>query len=150
MAFTRFYDDPCRVMKHLQESTDQGVYMLNVPGNGTNMPFVDDPHVRLQKWGANRSANLTSLESSLFAMDRKLSHDCDPFQMLKPSIQSYPRRQNEVTGQSRTVTPAWQVRSVAKERWETPFVDLHTHALIPFQTNSDTRQSARDQFSKAL
>ena len=34
MAFTRFNDDPCRVSKQLQQSTDQGRWILNVPGNG--------------------------------------------------------------------------------------------------------------------
>ena len=34
MSFTRFHDDPCRMLKQLQESTDIGFYHLNVPGNG--------------------------------------------------------------------------------------------------------------------
>ena len=33
MSFTRFHDDPARIQKQLQESTDQGNYMINVPGN---------------------------------------------------------------------------------------------------------------------
>ena len=68
MAFTRFHDDAARVMKHLQESTDQGLYHINTPGNGTQMPFVADPHVRLQKCGANRHANFVLLESELFGI----------------------------------------------------------------------------------
>ena len=47
--FTRFYDDPSRIMKKLQESTDQGLYYLNQPGNGDRPPFIDDPQILLQK-----------------------------------------------------------------------------------------------------
>ena len=32
----RFHDDPCRINKQLQESTDPGRYMLNVPGSRTD------------------------------------------------------------------------------------------------------------------
>ena len=41
-GFTRFHDDKCRVEKQLQEMTDQGRYMLDVPGNGTKPCFMDD------------------------------------------------------------------------------------------------------------
>ena len=37
MAFTRFHDDKCRVEKQLQEMTDQGRYMLDVPGTEPNL-----------------------------------------------------------------------------------------------------------------
>ena len=53
MSFTRFHDDKCRMQKQMQEQTYTGRYMLNVPGNGINMPFAEDPFMRLQKWGAN-------------------------------------------------------------------------------------------------
>ena len=34
MACTRFNYDPCRTKKSLQQSTDPGRWILNVPGNG--------------------------------------------------------------------------------------------------------------------
>ena len=51
MAFTRFHDDPCRVAKQLQQSTDQGRWILNVPGNGDKPSYMADPQVRIQTWG---------------------------------------------------------------------------------------------------
>ena len=33
MSFTRFHDDPCRIQKQLQETTDVGKYILDVPSN---------------------------------------------------------------------------------------------------------------------
>ena len=60
MSFTRFHDDPCRITKQQQESTDQGKWILNVPGNGDKPCFMIDPSIRLQKWGANLLTNTTS------------------------------------------------------------------------------------------
>jgi len=148
MAFTRFHDDPCRIMKQLQEFTGPGMHTLQVPGNGTSMPFVNDPQVRMQKWGANRHNNFVQVESELLGMTNKLSiRDC--FSATEPNASpvNYPTHKAEITGQSRTVTPAWEVRSVQQPRWETLHVDLQAHALVPFQYNHETRQAARDQFT---
>ena len=53
MAFTRFNYDESRTIKKLQESTGPGRYIMNVPGNGSNPCFFNDPQIRMQKWGAN-------------------------------------------------------------------------------------------------
>ena len=66
MAFTRFHDDPDRIMKQLQESTDQGMYQLNQPGNGDRPHYIKDPSIILQKWGANLHKDKVGVES----MDR--------------------------------------------------------------------------------
>ena len=49
MASTRFNSDPCRISKKLQQMTDQGRYVMNVPGNGTKPYYVEDPQIRIQK-----------------------------------------------------------------------------------------------------
>ena len=77
MSFTRFYDDPCRVQKYLEETTSIGNYNLNVPGNGTDLPFIDDPHIRMEKWGANLTNNIVNVESDLKGLTRKLNRDND-------------------------------------------------------------------------
>jgi hypothetical protein len=75
MAFTRFHDDPCRINKQLQESTGLGRYMLNVPGNGSKPLYMDDPFIRMQKWGGNLMTNTVNLESDLFGLSRLLNRD---------------------------------------------------------------------------
>jgi len=75
MAFTRFHDDPCRINKQLQESTGLGRYMLNVPGNGSKPLYMDDPYIRMQKWGGNLMTNTVNLESDLFGLTRNTNHD---------------------------------------------------------------------------
>ena len=76
MAFTRFHDDPARVKKQLQESTDPGRWMVNVPGNGTHPGFSEDPYCRLQKWGGNLRTNVVDLQSDLMGLTRNLNRDC--------------------------------------------------------------------------
>ena len=65
MAFTRFKYDDSRTMKELQQSTDQGRWILNVPGNGTKPHYMEDPNIRIQKWGGNLMTNHVDIENSL-------------------------------------------------------------------------------------
>ena len=65
MAFTRFKYDNCRTVKSLQQATDPGRWILNVPGNGETPCYMEDPHIRIQKWGANLRTNTINLESDL-------------------------------------------------------------------------------------
>ena len=51
MANTRFKYDDCRTKKALQQSTDPGRWILNVPGNGANPCYMEDPQIIIQKWG---------------------------------------------------------------------------------------------------
>jgi hypothetical protein len=75
MAFTRFHDDPCRITKQLQESTGLGRYMLNVPGNGDKPLYMEDPHIRMQKWGGNLLTNTINIESDLMGLTRNSNRD---------------------------------------------------------------------------
>ena len=45
MSLTRFSDDPCRIQKYLEETTNIGNYHLNVPGFGDKPYFINDPFV---------------------------------------------------------------------------------------------------------
>jgi len=76
MSFTRFHDDPCRIKKQLQQTTDPGRYMLDAPGNGINPCFMEDPFIRMQKWGANLQTNTINVESALLGINNNLSRDC--------------------------------------------------------------------------
>ena len=63
MSFTRFHDDPNRIKKQVNESSFAGRYALNTPGQGIDLPFSEDPQMRLQRWGANLRDNTVALES---------------------------------------------------------------------------------------
>ena len=80
MAFTRFNYDECRTKKKLQQQTGPSRYILNVPGNGSKPCFMDDPQVRLQKWGANLKSVVNGgpidIDSDLTGRTRKLTKYC--------------------------------------------------------------------------
>ena len=76
MAFTRFNYDPCRTMKLQQQATGPGRYVFETPGNGCAPCFMEDPSIRLQKWGANLHTNSINLESDLLGLSRNLNQDC--------------------------------------------------------------------------
>ena len=48
MSNTRFKYDDCRIKKELQQSTDQGRWVLNVPGNGSSPCYMEDPQIIMQ------------------------------------------------------------------------------------------------------
>jgi len=75
MAFTRFHDDPSRIKKQVQISSFQGRYFLDTPGQGVDLPFLEDPNIRMQYWGANLRNNTINLESDLRGLSRKLNRD---------------------------------------------------------------------------
>jgi hypothetical protein len=76
MAFTRFNYDESRTKKQIQQSTDPGRWVMNVPGNGSDPYYMEDPFIRIQKWGANLRTNTINLESDLLGVNRSLSRDC--------------------------------------------------------------------------
>ena len=90
MAFTRFKYDKSRVDKQLTEETFTARYMLNTPGNGTAMPFQEDPHTRLQMWGANFAGNALDVENDLMGITRPLNRDClkDEYKKKSTHIQA--------------------------------------------------------------
>ena len=54
MSFTRFHDDPARIKKQLQQTTDAGRYILNVPGTGDKPYYIEDISGSMGKKYINR------------------------------------------------------------------------------------------------
>lgn len=156
MSFTRFHDDPCRINKQLQESTDPGRYMLNVPGNGDKPCFMEDPYIRLQKWGANLHTNTINLESELIGlsinkyMNRNNNRDCitniNNFNSVKTKAINY-QNCNPITQQSRVTNPAWLYRDVEQNNFNILPLNPQENVCIPFQNNLNTRILERDYFT---
>ena len=150
MAFTRFHDDPCRIKKRLQESTDQGKYILNVPGNGDKPFYVDDPYLRLQKWGGNLMTNTINVENDLKGLTRQLNRDCllennyekhsaNSFNVEYPTI-------GTVTDQSRATNPAWMSRDLEQVNWYILPLNPQENTCMPFQNNLNTRIIEKDKY----
>ena len=150
MAFTRFHDDPCRIKKDLQELTGLGRYMLNVPGNGINMPFMEDPYIRMQKWGSNLMTNTVNLESDLMGLTRSSNRDCIKENSyiaheVKTKKIEYPTVQ-PITDQTRATHPAWTYRDLEQVDWYTLPLDPQENVCLSFQNNLSTRLLEKDKY----
>ena len=152
MAFTRFKYDDCRTKKSLQQATDPGRWILNVPGNGDNPCYMEDPQIIIQKWGANLRTNTINLESELRGVNRHLSRDClgkDNYQNFNVSNQAiqYPTCSTLTTDQSRATNPAWWYRDLEQNNFEYPPLNPQTNVCLPFQNNLSTRILEKDAFT---
>jgi hypothetical protein len=152
MAQTRFNDDPCRISKKLQQMTDPGRYILNVPGNGETPPYIEDPQIIIQKWGANLRTNVVNLESSLFGVNKPLNRDClgkdeyknKNFDVVTHKIE-YPVNNNLFTEQSRVIMPAWTCRDTEQVNWNILPLNPQENTCMSFQNNVSTRILERDR-----
>ena len=151
MAFTRFHDDPCRINKQLQESTGLGRYMLNVPGNGSKPMYMDDPFIRMQKWGGNLMTNTVNLESDLFGLSRNANRDdiqSNDYRLnaVKSQTQEYPSA-TPSTDQSRATHPAWEYRDLEQTKLSILPLNPQENICFTFQNNLSTRILEKDTFT---
>jgi hypothetical protein len=150
MSFTRFHDDPSRIKKQLEQSTYTGRYRLNTPGQGVDLPFLEDPQVRLQGWGANFSNNVVNLESDLFGLSRQLNRDLVEINDYKKNAE--PLKQKKYVNlqpfieESRATHPAWLYKDMDHTRWETPYLNPLNGIELGFQHNIQTRILEKDNF----
>lgn len=159
MASTRISGDNWRLRKRLQISTEEGRYLLNVPGNGagTEMPYQDDPHLRLQKWGANVHGDMMTIENHLRGQDRLLLRK-DVTTSVVPAAGHTSRSRapmfavaESYTDQSRATDPAWVYRNLEQiPRWQ--YLDSNrnpqTHILNdePFHGYIGSRMGEKDEW----
>jgi len=145
MAFTRFHDDSCRIEKQLQESTGSCRYILNTPGNGDSPYFMNDPFVRMEKWGANLRTNFVDIQSDLRGMSRYLHRDTQPYQehVAHSERKQYPTKQPG-TDQSRATHPPWMTKGLESTRWDMPFENPQARTELPFVANTSTRYEQKN------
>jgi len=155
MSFTRFHDDPCRIRKQLQESTGPGRYYLNMPGNGSNPCFFNDPQIRMQKWGANLENVVNGapidIDSDLKGVTRKLTKYNQKSQFPHSGVPitqkvEYPICGDALTDESRATHPAWMYRALSQNREYPLFLDPQENVCMRFHNNLNTRLLERDNF----
>lgn len=147
MAFTRFNYDNCRTSKLLQESTGPGRYRLNVPGNGNNPLYYEDPHIRLQKWGANIRTTTNNhpidIASDLDGRTRRYQKSCSESKYPYSGVVATQAKQYPVmkayTDETRASHPAWMYRDLPQTRWEYPLLNPQENVCYPFYNNVSTR-----------
>ena len=135
----------------MQEITATERYMLNVPGNGSNPCFMQDPKMRLQKWGANLMTNSIAVENELRNMNRNINRDLvgtnqyAPLETLNAAPQTYDECVS-FTDESRATMPAWELRDKEVTRWEYPLMNPQENVAYNFQNNLSTRILEKDHF----
>ena len=140
MSFTRFHDDPNRIKKQVQQSSGLCRYQLDAPGPGILTPFMEDPQIRLQKWGANLKTNTVNLESDLRGIGHTLSKDDKDFSSLTPNTNNkIYGSESAFVDESRASHPAWMYRDLEHSIWTTSFHDVQSKTEIPFSYNQPSR-----------
>jgi hypothetical protein len=154
MAFTRFHDDPARILKGLQQSTFAESYYLNKPGNGIDVPFSMDPQMRLQGWGANLCSNAINLESDFRGLTRKLNNDLPTInEYMAQSAGSTPfiyDSSKPIIDESRATHPAWMFRELEHPRWEHPWINPQDNFERVFNWNVNTRVLEKDNYKPKM
>lgn len=146
MAHTRFHDDECRIEKQLEESTYLGRYMINKPGTGSNPCYMEDPHIRLQEWGANLRTNTINLESNLIGLKGPASKNCEEKNnSIKTNLIEYPSCKSFVE-QSRATNPPWTVLDLEQNNFDFPLFDPQAHTCLPFYNNLSSRILEKDYY----
>jgi hypothetical protein len=154
MAFTRFHDDPCRITKQLQQMTDQGRWVIDVPGNGDKPCFILDPQIIPQKWGANLLTHSIDVQSYLLGIDKGLNRDCidqNKYKRLKVQTSpiSYPYCDTFLTTeQSRAIMPAWTARDLPQNHTYILLNDPQKNTELPFNNYVSTRILEKDNFKR--
>jgi hypothetical protein len=156
MATTRIKYDSVRTIKELQQSTDPGRYILNVPGNGGNKPcYMEDPSIRIQKWGGNVLNNHLDIENELLGITELYNRDCldkTPYKKKNtphPSTftkQHYPTCSDLYEDQSRLTEPAWKLRENQQSYWNQPLVINNQKPLLSHYFSTETRSMEKDKY----
>ena len=143
MSFTRFSSDDARQQKQLEESVYTGIYHLNTPG--TSLSYVEDPHIRLQKWGANLRSNTCNLEGELKGYNKPLSRHTLP----NTKVYTKETRHKSTTfniSETLSTHPSWHYREVTQHRNQHLLDDPQRHIFEPFEV--DVRRLEKDNFTK--
>lgn len=147
--FTRFHDDDARVFHQINRAAFSGKYALETPGQGLDLPFQNDPNIRMQRWGANLVAGVTDVESDFRGLTRPLNRDLPSVNShTRNATQAYAtlpsRTEDPFVQESRATHPAWNYRITTPDRWEQPYNDPQANIEIPFQYCVQSRIVAKD------
>ena len=152
MSFTRCYDDKDRINICQDRDVDICKYILNVPGNGNRPSFINDPQIRLQKFGANISSNIVDVNSNLKGIDRQLDRDCiNNADKLSTGLylrNIFPEIGSSLTEQPRAMLPAWQLRDLEQNNFNYLHSDPQKHTEILFANNISSRILEKDNFKQ--
>lgn len=149
MSFTRKFDDDEAVRNKLYQLSAINCYTLQTPGNGIRPHYVEDPHIRLQKFGANLRSNCCNVSSSIRGLGIPHTRDCTD--KLKSAVTgdriSYPKT-DSWTDESRATHPVWWYRTVTRSTNQFLHADPQRNAVNKRWESQSTRDQARAKFEE--
>jgi hypothetical protein len=147
MAQTSFRNDPARIKKEMEISTFQGRYQLSAPGPGIDMPFQEDPQIRLQSFGANLMTNTIAIENELMGRNKILTRDIQEYKknITTSNLIKY-KSESPFILESRSSLPAWSFRGLDQkyQRFEKPWINPQANIEKEFNDNIQTRLLEKD------
>jgi hypothetical protein len=153
---TRFNYDYARTQKALEQSTFEGRYMLNTPGQGVQLPFQEDAQIRMQTWGANMMQDAINVESDLRGLTRRLNRDNVEVNQYNgvaaapaAPLMSFPTA-DPFVNESRATHPAFLYRSIENQRWEEPIHNPQANLEKGFHDNIQTRILEKDYYKPQM
>ena len=144
MAFTRFKYDDCRTKKALQQATDPGRWILNVPGNGLENPYINDINIRLQKWGANLQTN-SFLVNEALRDNVKHGRYREPYKEVDTRSKFY-GTSNFGVDETRSSLPAWTFREKPQAQYAYLPLNPQANLFLGFENNCPTRMVEKDYY----
>lgn len=150
MASTNIKNDPARIKKQLEIMTGPSRWYMNVPGNGLDLPFIDNPQIRMQEWGSNFATNFIDVDNQLKRLDQPLTIDCmkSKVKPIKLDEPSYPNKSFNIDTPSIS-NPAWNLRGKEDNYMFEVVDENHTNIYeVPFKTDLGTRIYEKDIYCK--
>ena len=150
MANTRFNYDECRTKKYLQETTGPSRYILNVPGNGLNPSYTNEPQIRLQKWGGNLrevfNGHPIDIDSELIGLNSiSTKYEDIKKKQIHTKSKNYHTKSFNID-ETRATHPAWMYRDIEQVRWEYPMFNPQKNIEIPFLNNINSSLDYKDSY----
>ena len=110
----------------MKRSIYAGGLFINIRTRCRFTPYLEDPQIRLQKWGGNLRTNTISLENDLRGLTRKLNKDeIHNDYTIKAPVSSSVNYKNvdPFIEESRATHPAWMYKDLEQSRWEHPLIN---------------------------
>ena len=163
MAFTRFHDDEARIIRQLQQQTDQERWYLDTPGSGDKPCFMLDPQIIPQKWGGNLWTHSIDIQSSLLGIDKTLNRDIPNKINILTNSSSNPYKKLTVnaapitypvcdtfltTDESRAIMPAWTARDLQQNHAYILPNNPQANTEMKFGNYISTRILEKDHFNR--
>lgn len=154
MSITRISNDINIIQKKIEDSNYNLNYILNKPGYGNNPIYVEEPNIRLEKWGGNQMKNMVNIENNLYGLNKKLNRSAydenntnnNNNNINNDDIIQYPTSKFYIDD-TRLSNPAWMYRDIESIYWENPVINPYIYLEKRFNDNISTRILEKDYYN---